>query len=49
MVLTLLLNSSRTKADRARQVLGWRPEYGEDSFLEEIQEVVSGMINDQDS
>jgi hypothetical protein len=43
MWLTLSRKSTRTKADRARQVLGWSPKYGEEAFLEEIDEVVAAM------
>ncbi len=35
--------SSRTKADKARQVLGWKPKYGEDVFWEEVDDVVAVM------
>ncbi len=39
--------SSRTKADKAREVLGWQPKYGEDSFLEEIDDVVANMLEQE--
>jgi hypothetical protein len=32
--------SSRTKADRARQVLGWRPRYYHAEYLMDIEDIV---------
>ncbi|KAH7364128.1 NAD dependent epimerase/dehydratase family protein [Rhexocercosporidium sp. MPI-PUGE-AT-0058] len=43
----VLASNSRTKADKARQILGWQPKYGEEAFLEEIEEVVAAMIEEQ--
>jgi len=43
----ILVTSSRIKADRARQVLGWSPKYGEAEFLEEIDDVVAAMFEQQ--
>lgn len=31
--------SARIKADRARQVLDWRPEFGEKDFEQEVKDV----------
>jgi hypothetical protein len=39
--------SLRTKADRARQVLGWSPERGEEEFINEIHEVVAAMYDEK--
>lgn len=39
--------SSRTKADRARQLLGWNPLRGEDEFISEIREVVAAMYDEK--
>tara|TARA_R110002060_G_scaffold49296_1_gene60279 strand:+ start:1178 stop:1600 length:423 start_codon:yes stop_codon:yes gene_type:complete len=44
---TDIRHSSRTKADKARQILGWQPKHGEQAFLEEIEEVVAAMIEEQ--
>jgi len=43
----VLASNSRTKADKARQILGWQPKHGEQAFLEEIEEVVAAMIEEQ--
>ncbi|KAH7417372.1 NAD dependent epimerase/dehydratase family protein [Cadophora sp. MPI-SDFR-AT-0126] len=43
----VLASNSRTKADKARQILGWQPKYAEQAFLEEIEEVVTAMIEEQ--
>ncbi|KAH9221701.1 NAD dependent epimerase/dehydratase family protein [Leptodontidium sp. 2 PMI_412] len=43
----VLASNSRTKADKARQILGWQPKYGEEAFLEEIEEVVAAMVDEQ--
>lgn len=40
------LRSSRTKADRARQVLGWDPKYGDEAWEQEIKEVVTELSKD---
>ena len=40
-------DSSRTKADRARQVLGWSPERGEEEFISEVHEVVAAMYEEK--
>lgn len=47
MWLITVMNSSRTKADCAREVFGWRPEYGEDAFLKEVREVVSALAKEE--
>ncbi|KAG0651163.1 hypothetical protein D0Z07_2622 [Hyphodiscus hymeniophilus] len=39
----VLASNSRTKADRARQVLGWKPTYGDEAWIQEIKEVVTTM------
>lgn len=36
--------SSRTKADKARRLFGWEPKYGEEEFLEDIDDVVTNML-----
>jgi hypothetical protein len=36
--------SARIQADKAKQVLGWKPERGESEFLEEIGDVVIPML-----
>lgn len=41
------IRSSRTSADKARQILCWKPKYGEEAFLEEIEEVVAAMVAEQ--
>lgn len=41
--------SARTRADRARQILGWNPTHGEFDFLEEIDDVVTEMYNKKSS
>ncbi|KAL2072622.1 hypothetical protein VTL71DRAFT_11965 [Oculimacula yallundae] len=43
----VLASNSRTKADKARQLLGWQPKYGEEAFLDEIEEVVAAMVEEQ--
>ena len=40
--------SARISADRARGVLGWKPERGESEFLEEIEDVVVSMCKQED-
>jgi hypothetical protein len=47
MLKCFVANSSRTKADRARQVLGWNPTRGEEEFNDEIREVVAAMIDEK--
>jgi hypothetical protein len=44
----LISFSARTKAERARQVLGWNPTRGEFDFLEEIDEVMISMLNEEE-
>lgn len=43
----LISDSSRTQADRARQVLGWSPQRGEEDFISEIHEVVAAMYDEK--
>jgi len=40
--------SARISADRAREVLGWKQERGENEFLEEIEDVVVSMCKQED-
>ncbi|TVY27422.1 hypothetical protein LHYA1_G004183 [Lachnellula hyalina] len=42
----VLGSNSRTKADRARGVLGWSPERGEEEFDSEIVKVVTAMYEE---
>ncbi|TVY42566.1 hypothetical protein LSUB1_G001216 [Lachnellula subtilissima] len=42
----VLGSNSRTKADRARRVLGWSPESGEEEFDSEIVKVVTAMYEE---
>jgi hypothetical protein len=44
----LMYRSARISADRAREVLGWKPERGESEFLEEIEDVVVSMCKQED-
>ncbi|KAH8602987.1 NAD dependent epimerase/dehydratase family protein [Bisporella sp. PMI_857] len=39
----VLASNARIKADRARYVLGWSPNYGDDVFENDIREVVTTM------
>ncbi|KAE9381141.1 NAD(P)-binding protein [Stipitochalara longipes BDJ] len=41
-------SSARISADRAKEVLGWKPERGESEFLEEIEDVVFSMFKQED-
>ncbi|KAG4437897.1 hypothetical protein IFR05_006616 [Cadophora sp. M221] len=43
----VLASNSRTRADKAHQIIGWQPKYGEEAFLEEIEEVVAAMVDEQ--
>ncbi|TVY81723.1 hypothetical protein LSUE1_G002121 [Lachnellula suecica] len=44
----VLGSNSRTKADRARHVLGWKPKRGEEDFLQETRVVVTAMIREKE-
>ncbi|KUJ22707.1 NAD dependent epimerase/dehydratase family protein [Mollisia scopiformis] len=44
----VLASNARTKADNARDVLGWTPAFGESEFHHEIIDVVSNMASQED-
>ena len=43
------MGSARIKADRAREVLEWKPERGEAEFLEEVRDVFLEMVEQGES